>query len=205
MTHKVLKGLHRHRIRLRCHFLYRSRTASRKSIICLQWKAQHPFVDKQCRNEHNETCSRVYRRRVFLSHGHQFDKFVHPNDHVNISQSSNDTFPTVIHIAAATEINSRLIPKLKQLYTSLQAKTNEFSDIVKIGRTHTQDATPLTLGQEFNGYTTQLKYGIERLICTLPCMYRLAQGDTNVGTGLNTKKGFDVKIAAAVADEKFRL
>ncbi|KAI3765490.1 hypothetical protein L2E82_15525 [Cichorium intybus] len=115
------------------------------------------------------------------------------------------SFLMATNLITATEINSRLIPKLKQLHTSLQAKTNEFSDIVKIGRTHTQDATPLTLGQEFSGYITQLKYGIERLICTLPRMYQLAQCGTNVGTGLNTKKGFDVKIAAAVADEKFRL
>ncbi|XP_013632358.1 PREDICTED: fumarate hydratase 1, mitochondrial-like [Brassica oleracea var. oleracea] len=103
------------------------------------------------------------------------EKCVHPNDHVNRSQSSNDTFPTVMHIAAATEINSRLIPSLKTLHTTLDSKSFEFKDIVKIGRTHTQDATPLTLGQEFGGYATQ--------------------------TGLNTKKGFDVKIAAAVAEE----
>ncbi|KAL0775757.1 hypothetical protein Bca101_040909 [Brassica carinata] len=112
------------------------------------------------------------------------EKCVHPNDHVNRSQSSNDTFPTVMHIAAATEINSRLIPSLKTLHSTLHSKSFDFKDIVKIGRTHTQDATPLTLGQEFGGYATQL-----------------AQGGTAVGTGLNTKKGFDVKIAAAVAEE----
>ncbi|OMO50500.1 Fumarate lyase [Corchorus capsularis] len=129
------------------------------------------------------------------------EKFVHPNDHVNRSQSSNDTFPTVMHIAAATEINSRLIPKLKTLHSTLHSKSVEFKDIVKIGRTHTQDATPLTLGQEFSGYTTQVKYGIDRVLCTLLRMYQLAQGGTAVGTGLNTRKGFDVKIAAAVAEE----
>ncbi|KAI3741774.1 hypothetical protein L1987_59451 [Smallanthus sonchifolius] len=150
----------------------------------------------------NMNANEVIANRAAEILGHKRgDKFVHPNDHVNRSQSSNDTFPTVMHIAAATEINSRLIPKLTQLHTSLQAKTNEFSDIVKIGRTHTQDATPLTLGQEFSGYTTQVKYGIDRVICTLPRLYQLAQGGTAVGTGLNTKKGFDVKIAAAVADE----
>ncbi|KVI12483.1 Fumarase C, C-terminal [Cynara cardunculus var. scolymus] len=150
----------------------------------------------------NMNANEVIANRAAEILGHKRGgKFVHPNDHVNRSQSSNDTFPTVMHIAAATEINSRLIPKLKQLHTSLQAKTTEFSDIVKIGRTHTQDATPLTLGQEFSGYTTQVKYGIERVMCTLPRMYQLAQGGTAVGTGLNTKKGFDVKIAAAVADE----
>ncbi|KAG0476895.1 hypothetical protein HPP92_013259 [Vanilla planifolia] len=129
------------------------------------------------------------------------DKFVHPNDHVNRSQSSNDTFPTVMHIAAATEINSRFIPSLKQLHDSLHEKSIEFKDIVKIGRTHTQDATPLTLGQEFSGYTTQVKYGLARINDTLPRMYQLAQGGTAVGTGLNTRKGFDVKIATAVAEE----
>ncbi|XP_034708273.1 fumarate hydratase 1, mitochondrial-like isoform X2 [Vitis riparia] len=129
------------------------------------------------------------------------EKFVHPNDHANRSQSSNDTFPTVMHIAAAVEINSRFIPKLKQLHTSLHSKSLEFKDIIKIGRTHTQDATPLTLGQEFSGYSTQVKYGIDRVMCTLPRMYLLAQGGTAVGTGLNTKKGFDVKIAATVAEE----
>ncbi|KAJ0797190.1 putative fumarate hydratase [Helianthus annuus] len=150
----------------------------------------------------NMNANEVIANRAAEILGHKRgDKFVHPNDHVNRSQSSNDTFPTVMHIAAATEINSRLIPKLKQLHTALQAKTNEFSDIVKIGRTHTQDATPLTLGQEFSGYTTQVKYGIDRVMCTLPRLYQLAQGGTAVGTGLNTKKGFDVKIAAAVADE----
>ncbi|EOA28984.1 hypothetical protein CARUB_v10025236mg [Capsella rubella] len=129
------------------------------------------------------------------------EKCVHPNDHVNRSQSSNDTFPTVMHIAAATEINSRLIPSLKTLHSSLESKSFEFKDIVKIGRTHTQDATPLTLGQEFGGYATQVKYGLNRVTCTLPRLYQLAQGGTAVGTGLNTKKGFDVKIAAAVAEE----
>ncbi|KAL3725342.1 hypothetical protein ACJRO7_030367 [Eucalyptus globulus] len=129
------------------------------------------------------------------------EKSVHPNDHVNRSQSSNDTFPTVMHIAAAMEINSRLLPSLGNLHSSLQSKSIEFKDIVKIGRTHTQDATPLTVGQEFSGYCTQVRYGIDRVNCTLPRIYQLAQGGTAVGTGLNTKKGFDVKLAAAVAKE----
>lgn len=129
------------------------------------------------------------------------EKCVHPNDHVNMSQSSNDTFPTVMHIAAAVEMNSKFIPSLRQLHSALEAKSNEFKDIVKIGRTHTQDATPLTLGQEFSGYATQVKYGIERFTNTLPHIYQLAQGGTAVGTGLNTKRGFDIKIAAAVAEE----
>lgn len=126
---------------------------------------------------------------------------VHPNDHVNRSQSSNDTFPTVMHIAAAMEANSHLLPSLQKLHEALLEKTEDFKDIIKIGRTHTQDATPLTLGQEFSGYATQVKYGIERVKATLPRLYQLAQGGTAVGTGLNTRKGFDVKIAAAVAKE----
>ncbi|KAL6210337.1 hypothetical protein ACLB2K_015570 [Fragaria x ananassa] len=107
----------------------------------------------------------------------------------------------VMHIATAMEVNSRLIPSLKVLHAALDSKANEFKDIVKIGRNHTQDATPLTLGQEFSGYSTQVKYGIDRVMGALPRMYQLAQGGTAIGTGLNTKKGFDVKIAAAVAEE----
>lgn len=129
------------------------------------------------------------------------DKAVHPNDHVNMSQSSNDTFPTVMHIAASIEINRRLLPKLEGLHEALARKEEEFKDIVKIGRTHLQDAVPLTLGQEFSGYVTQVKYGIERIKNTLPRLYQLAQGGTAVGTGLNTKRGFDVKVAEAVAVE----
>ncbi|XP_062211210.1 fumarate hydratase 1, mitochondrial-like [Phragmites australis] len=150
----------------------------------------------------NMNANEVIANRAAEILGHKRgEKFVHPNDHVNRSQSSNDTFPTVMHIAAAVEINSRFIPSLQQLHESLDSKSAEFKDIIKIGRTHTQDATPLTLGQEFSGYATQVKYGIDRINCTLPRMYQLAQGGTAVGTGLNTKKGFDVKIAAAVAEE----
>uniref|UniRef100_A0A0E0D075 fumarate hydratase n=1 Tax=Oryza meridionalis TaxID=40149 RepID=A0A0E0D075_9ORYZ len=150
----------------------------------------------------NMNANEVIANRAAEILGHKRgEKFVHPNDHVNRSQSSNDTFPTVMHIAAATEINSRFVPSLQQLHKSLDSKSVEFQDIIKIGRTHTQDATPLTLGQEFSGYATQVKYGIDRIVCTLPRMYQLAQGGTAVGTGLNTKKGFDVKIAAAVAEE----
>ncbi|KAI8374044.1 fumarate hydratase [Choanephora cucurbitarum] len=125
---------------------------------------------------------------------------VHPNDHVNMSQSSNDTFPTAMHIAAVVEINQDLIPALTELRDALKAKSDEFQDIIKIGRTHLQDATPLTLGQEFSGYVQQLIYGIERVQATLPRLSRLAQGGTAVGTGLNTHKGFDVKIAHTVSE-----
>ncbi|KAG9017118.1 fumarase fum1 [Tulasnella sp. 427] len=126
-------------------------------------------------------------------------KPVHPNDHVNMSQSSNDTFPTAMHIAAVTEINASLIPALQELHDAMKAKAEEFDHIIKIGRTHLQDATPLTLGQEFSGYVQQLANGIERVKAVLPRLSMLAQGGTAVGTGLNTKKGFDVKIAAEVS------
>lgn len=105
-----------------------------------------------------------------------------------------------MHIAAVVEINTDLIPALTQLRDALQAKSDEFQDIIKIGRTHLQDATPLTLGQEFSGYVQQLSYAIERIQATLPRLSRLAQGGTAVGTGLNTQKGFDVNIAKAVTE-----
>ncbi|KAK6508057.1 fumarase fum1 [Arthrobotrys conoides] len=124
---------------------------------------------------------------------------VHPNDHVNMSASSNDTFPTVMHISAVVEINQRLLPALKSLHQAFVAKSQEFDRIIKIGRTHLQDATPLTLGQEFSGYATQLEFGIARIESTLPRLSLLAQGGTAVGTGLNTKIGFDVKVAEEVA------
>ncbi|KAL1138410.1 hypothetical protein AAG570_008474 [Ranatra chinensis] len=123
---------------------------------------------------------------------------VHPNDHVNKSQSSNDTFPTAMHIAAALEINKTLLPNLELLHNALDAKAKQFSNIIKIGRTHTQDATPLTLGQEFSGYAQQMKYSIERIKDTLPRLYNLAIGGTAVGTGLNTRIGFAEKVAAKI-------
>ncbi|TPX71927.1 fumarate hydratase [Spizellomyces sp. 'palustris'] len=128
-------------------------------------------------------------------------KPVHPNDHVNNGQSSNDTFPTAMHVAAVIEIHERLIPALEKLEKALQAKVAEFKDIIKIGRTHLQDATPLTLGQEFSGYAQQVTYAIERVKTALPRLYNLAQGGTAVGTGLNTKAGFDVKIAEQIAED----
>ncbi|MGL9725739.1 MAG: class II fumarate hydratase [Wolbachia sp.] len=125
---------------------------------------------------------------------------VHPNDHVNYSQSSNDTFPTAMHIAAAEQVNCLLIPNLEKLYEVLNNKVLEFKDIIKVGRTHLQDATPLTLGQEFSGYAVQIKKGIERIKSTLSNIYELAQGGTAVGTGLNTKKGFAEDFAKEVAE-----
>ncbi|XP_012221115.1 fumarate hydratase, mitochondrial isoform X2 [Linepithema humile] len=126
-------------------------------------------------------------------------KPVHPNDHVNMSQSSNDTFPSAMHIAVALEIHKVLLPGLEQLHKALQEKAEEWKDIIKIGRTHMQDAVPLTLGQEFSGYATQLEYGIKRVKDTLPRLYQLALGGTAVGTGLNTRKNFAEKVAAKIA------
>jgi len=124
---------------------------------------------------------------------------VHPNDHVNKSQSSNDTYPTAMHIAVAVEVNNSLLPKLQALHDAISAKSNEFQDIIKIGRTHTQDATPLTLGQEFGGYAQQIAFGIERIKSALPHVYMLAAGGTAVGTGLNTQIGFAEKVADRVS------
>ncbi|MBN9343155.1 MAG: fumarate hydratase, class II [Caedibacter sp. 38-128] len=124
---------------------------------------------------------------------------VHPNDHVNCSQSSNDSFPTVMHIAAVLEIYHKLLPSLEKLHKALQKKSDQFKDIIKIGRTHLQDATPLTLGQEFSGYTTQVHKSIERIKHALPALYELAQGGTAVGTGLNCPPTFPEKFAEEVA------
>ena len=126
-------------------------------------------------------------------------KPVHPNDDVNRSQSSNDAFPTAMHIAACEEIMRRLIPGLTKLQNALKDKSKAWNDIIKIGRTHLQDATPLTLGQEFSGYAHQVSMGIERVKLALPHLYELAQGGTAVGTGLNAKKGFAEKFAEKVA------
>ena len=124
---------------------------------------------------------------------------VHPNDHCNRSQSSNDTFPTAMHVAAVQDIHGKLLPALEHLHGALDGKAKAWRRIVKIGRTHLQDATPLTLGQEFSGYATQVKYGIARVTDTLPRLYRLAQGGTAVGTGLNAVKGFDKAVAGEIA------
>ena len=126
-------------------------------------------------------------------------KPVHPNDHVNMSQSSNDTFPTAMHIACAEEVSHRLVPALKHLHAALDAKAKAWADIIKIGRTHTQDATPVTLGQEFSGYAQQVENGIARIESTLPMLMQLAQGGTAVGTGLASPVGFAEKVAEKIA------
>ncbi len=126
-------------------------------------------------------------------------KPVHPNDHVNMSQSSNDTFPTAMHIACAEEIHHRLLPALQKLRNALNDKASAWGSIIKIGRTHTQDATPLTLGQEFSGYTKQVENGLSRIEQTLPSLMQLAQGGTAVGTGLNAPVGFAEGVADRIA------
>ncbi len=127
-------------------------------------------------------------------------KPIHPNDDVNKAQSSNDTFPTAMHIAAVEEIHRRLIPMVTKLRDALQKKSEEFNDVVKIGRTHLMDAVPLTLGQEFSGYVQQLTNGLERISASMPRLYELALGGTAVGTGLNTHPEFAVKAAKSIAD-----
>lgn len=125
---------------------------------------------------------------------------VHPNDHVNASQSSNDVFPTSIHIAAAQAVNEVLLPGLEVLAKSLEAKAEEFKDVVKSGRTHLMDATPIMLGQEFSGYATQVRYGIDRVNAALPRLYELPLGGTAVGTGINTPAGFSQRVIELISE-----
>ena len=143
----------------------------------------------------------ISNRAIEMLGGEQGSKKpAHPNDHVNMSQSSNDTFPTAMHVACAEEVVHRLIPALKHLHEAIDAKAKAWADIIKIGRTHTQDATPLTLGQEFSGYAKQIENGIARIELTLPALMELAQGGTAVGTGLASPAGFAEKVAARIAD-----
>ena len=143
----------------------------------------------------------IANRASELKTGSREEKFVHPNDDVNKAQSSNDTFPTAMHIAAGEQVHHKLLPALTTLYEALDKKADEFKDIVKIGRTHLMDATPLTLGQEFSGYATQLKKGIGRVEQARQNIFPLALGGTAVGTGLNTHPDFAQKAAQAIADE----
>ena len=142
----------------------------------------------------------ISNRAIEMAGGEMGSKTpVHPNDDVNMSQSSNDTFPTAMHIAAATEVTSRLIPAVQHLRDAIHAKALEYADVVKIGRTHLMDAVPLTLGQEFSGYVAQLDADIERLHQVLPGLYELAAGGTAVGTGLNTHPEFGDRVAREIA------
>jgi fumarate hydratase class II len=143
----------------------------------------------------------ISNRAIELAGGELGSKTpIHPNDHVNMSQSSNDTFPTAMHVAGAQVIVRRLLPPLRELRDALDRRATEFAGIVKIGRTHLQDAVPLTLGQEFSGYVAQLDADIERIEATLPGLYELAIGGTAVGTGLNAPAGFDEAAAAKIAE-----
>lgn len=152
----------------------------------------------------NMNLNEVIANRGHVLEGFQLgegQKSIHPNDHVNASQSSNDTFPSAVHIALVTQIQEHLIPSIQLLRDTLQTKSIAFDSIIKIGRTHLMDATPLTLGQEFSGYVAQLEYGLKALESSLPHLYELAIGGTAVGTGLNAPQGFGEKVAALVAQE----
>ena len=144
----------------------------------------------------------IANRAIEMSGGEMGSKTpVHPNDHVNKSQSTNDTFPSAINIAAAMQINEHLLPKVKGLRDALTAKAEEFSKIIKLGRTHLQDATPLTLGQEFSGYASQLDHALTAVENALPHLYELAWGGTAVGTGLNAPEGYAEKVADGIAEK----
>ncbi len=145
----------------------------------------------------NEVIANRANERLGAPRGGKYP--VHPNDHVNLGQSSNDCFPTAMHIAAAQQIKHRLQPALRALHRAFAEKSEAFAAIIKTGRTHLQDATPVTLGQEFSGYAAQLEFGLERIEAALPGLYRLAQGGTAVGTGLNTKREFAAAFAARIA------
>ncbi len=138
----------------------------------------------------------IANRAIQILGGKMGSKLIHPNDHVNKSQSSNDVFPTAMHIAIVIETKRKLLPSLKLLSSELKKKSKQFNKIIKVGRTHLQDATPITLGQEFSGYYSQLNKCIQRIEIALKEIYFLAQGGTAVGTGLNTRRGFDKKIVA---------
>jgi len=149
----------------------------------------------------NMNVNEVIANRAHVLHGGKLGEktFIHPNDDVNKSQSSNDTFPTAMSIAAYKAVVETTLPGVERLWQSLSAKAREYQDIVKIGRTHLMDATPLTLGQEFSGYASQLEHGIRALRNTLPHLAELALGGTAVGTGINAPKGYDVLVAAKIA------
>ncbi|MGA4741984.1 class II fumarate hydratase [Acinetobacter junii] len=170
-----------------------------KEVIEGKWDDQFPLVVWQTGSgtQSNMNCNEVIANIANQKLGHALgaQNPVHPNDHVNRAQSTNDSFPTAIHVAAALQINELLIPAVEKLKDTLHAKSQEFNDIVKIGRTHLQDATPLTLGQEFSGYVSQLEHGLKRLNQALAGLYELPLGGTAVGTGLNSHPDYAVKAA----------
>lgn len=173
-------------------------------VIAGQWDEQFPLVIWQTGSgtQSNMNCNEVIANRANELAGHALGSQypVHPNDHVNRSQSTNDVFPTALHVAAALDIQQLLIPAVQKLRTTLQAKADAFQTIIKIGRTHLQDATPLTLGQEFSAYVSQLDHGLKRLNQALDDLYELAIGGTAVGTGLNTHPDYAGKTAAKIAE-----
>lgn len=173
-------------------------------VIQGKWDDQFPLVVWQTGSgtQTNMNSNEVIANRAMQIMGLPLpSKDIHPNDDVNKGQSSNDTFPTAMHIAVGMQVQGRLIPALEKIYKAMLAKQKEFEGIVKIGRTHLMDATPLTLGQEFSGYATQLKHSLARVKNTLPHLHELALGGTAVGTGLNTHIDFPVKAAAVIAKE----
>lgn len=173
-------------------------------VIQGKWDDQFPLVVWQTGSgtQTNMNSNEVIANRAMQIMGLPLpSKDIHPNDDVNKGQSSNDTFPTAMHIAVGAQVHERLIPALEKMHKAMVAKQKEFEGIVKIGRTHLMDATPLTLGQEFSGYATQLKHSLTRVKNTLPHLHELALGGTAVGTGLNTHIDFPVKAAAVIAKE----
>ena len=178
--------------------------AAADEVIAGQWDEQFPLVIWQTGSgtQSNMNCNEVIANRANELAGQALGSQhpVHPNDHVNCSQSTNDVFPTALHVAAALDIQHLLIPAVQQLRTTLQTKADTFQTIIKIGRTHLQDATPLTLGQEFSAYVSQLDHGLKRLNQALEDLYELAIGGTAVGTGLNTHPDYALKTAAKIAE-----
>lgn len=178
--------------------------AAAEQVMSGEWDSQFPLVVWQTGSgtQSNMNCNEVIANLANATLGQPLgaQKPVHPNDHVNRAQSTNDSFPTAIHVAAALEINELLIPAVQRLRDTLHAKSEAFASIVKIGRTHLQDATPLTLGQEFSGYVSQLEHGLKRLDQALQGLYELPLGGTAVGTGLNAHPDYAEKSAAKIAE-----
>ncbi|MGZ3772675.1 MAG: class II fumarate hydratase [Pseudobdellovibrionaceae bacterium] len=177
---------------------------SAEEVIAGKWDDHFPLVVWQTGSgtQTNMNANEVIANRAMDILGLPLpSKEIHPNDDVNKGQSSNDAFPTAMHIAIAEQVNHRLLPMMESLFRALESKQTEFANIVKIGRTHLMDATPLTLGQEFSGYATQMKQSIQRVGYTLPHLYELALGGTAVGTGLNTHPRFAVEAINEIANE----
>ncbi len=179
-------------------------TTAVDEILTGKWDTQFPLYVWQTGSgtQTNMNVNEVIATRAneLLGYPHSTKKPVHPNDHVNMSQSSNDVFPTAMHVATVLKLNNHLIPALEEFQTSLAQKTIEYKNLIKTGRTHLMDATPITLGQEFSGYTRQIEQGINRIHSSLQDLYELALGGTAVGTGLNAPAGFAEKAVAHIAE-----